>query len=300
MGGRLDATNVINPEICIITPIELEHTEFLGDTLEKIAAEKAGIIKENVPVISFNQKPEVKKVLIEKANEKNCKIYFLDEFLKSYNYEINNLKSDITLEFNNLFSRPINTTLNFLGEFQVFNAALACYACKIINPEITEEQIEEGLSNAFLPGRFEIIKKNDTKKIPTIIMDGAHTKDSVTFTFNTFRKLFNNEGKLLFACAYDKNMDEISKLFFEYNFKDIILTKPGLEKGSNLPYLIECVKKINDNSDKKVNLQFDENPQKAIFAAFEQAYNANEPLLICGSFYLLAEVKRLLQTLQVD
>ena len=115
-------------------------------------------------------------------------------------------------------------------------------------------------------------------------MDGAHTKDSVTFTFNTFRKLFNNEGKLLFACAYDKNMDEISKLFFEYNFKDIILTKPGLEKGSNLPYLIECVKKINDNSNEKVNLQFDENPQKAIFAAFEQAYNANEPLLICGSF----------------
>lgn len=300
MGGRLDATNVINPEICIITPIELEHTEFLGDTLEKIATEKAGIIKENVPVISFNQKPEVKKVLIEKANEKNCKIYFLDEFLKSYNYEINNLKSDITLEFNNLFSRPINTTLNFLGEFQVFNAALACYACKIINPEITEEQIEEGLSNAFLPGRFEIVNKNYSKKIPTIIMDGAHTKDSVTFTFNTFRKLFNNEGKLLFACAYDKNMDEISKLFFEYNFKDIILTKPGLEKGSNLPYLIECVKKINDNSNEKVNLQFDENPQKAIFAAFEQAYNANEPLLICGSFYLLAEVKRLLQTLQVD
>ena len=222
-----------------------------------------------------------------------CKYY-------KYNYEINNFKSDITLEFSNLFSRPIKTTLNFLGEFQVFNAALACYACKIINPEITEEQIEEGLSNAFLPGRFEIIKKNDTKKIPTIIMDGAHTKDSVTFTFNTFRKLFNYEGKLLFACAYDKNMDEISKLFFEYKFKDIILTKPGLEKGSNLPYLIECVKKINDNSNEKVNLQFDENPQKAIFAAFEQAYNANEPLLICGSFYLLAEVKRLLQTLQVD
>ena len=105
---------------------------------------------------------------------------------------------------------------------------------------------------------------------------------------------------MLFACAYDKNMDEISKLFFEYKFKDIILTKPGLEKGSNLPYLIECVKKNNDNSDKKINLQFDENPQKAILTAFEQSYNANEPLLICGSFYLLAEVKRLLQTLQVD
>ena len=74
MGGRLDATNVISPEVTIITPIELEHTEFLGDTLEKIAKEKAGIIKENIPVVSFYQKPEVKTILENIAKEKNCKI----------------------------------------------------------------------------------------------------------------------------------------------------------------------------------------------------------------------------------
>ena len=300
MGGRLDATNVILPEVCIITPIELEHTEFLGDSLEKIASEKAGIIKENIPVISFNQKPEVKKVLIEKSKEKNCKIYFLEDFLKKYSYEIIEDKSYISLEFGDLFSRPIKTHLNFLGEFQVFNAAMAVYACKLVNPTITEDQIEQGLSQAFLPGRFEIIKKNDAKKIPTLIMDGAHTKDSVTLTFNTYRKIFNEKGKLLFACAYDKNMNEISKLFFEYKFKNVILTKPGLEKGSNLPYLIECVENLNKETENQITIQFDENPEKAILNAFQQAYKDNEPLLICGSFYLLAEVKHLLKNLQVD
>ena len=297
MGGRLDATNVILPEVTIITPIELEHTEFLGDTLEKIATEKAGIIKENVPVISFNQKPQVKKVLEKKAKEKNCTIYFMDDFLKNYSYEIKDNKSYITLEFTDLFTRPIKTKLNFLGEFQIFNAAISTYACKLINPSITEEQIEQGLSTAFLPGRFEIVEKDDSKKIPTLIMDGAHTKDSVTLTFNTYRKIFNDKGKLLFACASDKNMDEMTKLFFEYNFKDVILTKPGLEKGSNLPYLVECVEKLNEISKTKIEIQFNENPQEAILDAFEQAYNQKEPLLICGSFYLLAEVKSLLKSL---
>jgi dihydrofolate synthase/folylpolyglutamate synthase len=116
-------------------------------------------------------------------------------------------------------------------------------------------------------------------------------------TFNTYRKIFNDKGKLLFACASDKNMDEMTKLFFEYNFKDVILTKPGLEKGSNLPYLVECVEKLNEISKTKIEIQFNENPQKAILDAFEQAYNQKEPLLICGSFYLLAEVKSLLKSL---
>ena len=297
MGGRLDATNVISPEVTIITPIELEHTEFLGDTLEKIAKEKAGIIKQNIPVVSFNQKPEVKAILEEVAKEKNCEIYFLNDFLDSYTYKIENEKSVVELNFNKLFSRPIKTTLNFLGEFQVLNCAVATFACKLVNPEITEEQIELGLSKAFLPGRFEIINKNENKKIPKLILDGAHTKDSLKFTFDTFKSLYNSQANLLFACASDKNMDEMSKLFFEYKVKSLILTKPGFEKGSNLPYLAECTKKLNEENNNLIDLQIIENPKDAILKSFELAYQNDEPVLICGSFYLLAEVKSLLQTL---
>ena len=297
MGGRLDATNVISPEVTIITPIELEHTEFLGDTLKKIAKEKAGIIKQNIPVVSFNQKPEVKAILEEVAKEKNCEIYFLNDFLDSYKYKIENEKSVVELNFNKLFSRPIKTSLNFLGEFQVLNCAVATFACKLVNPEITEEQIELGLSKAFLPGRFEIINKNENKKIPKLILDGAHTKDSLKFTFDTFKSLYNSQANLLFACASDKNMDEMTKLFFEYKVKSLILTKPGFEKGSNLPYLAECTKKLNEENNNLIDLQIIENPKDAILKSFELAYQNDEPVLICGSFYLLAEVKSLLQTL---
>ena len=297
MGGRLDATNVISPEVTIITPIELEHTEFLGDTLEKIAKEKAGIIKQNIPVVSFNQKPEVKAILEEVAKEKNCDIYFLDDFLTSYTYKIENEKSVVELNFNKLFSRPIKTSLNFLGEFQVLNSAVATFTCKLVNPEITEEQIELGLSKAFLPGRFEIIEKDENKKIPKLILDGAHTKDSLNFTFNTFKSLYNSKANLLFACASDKNMDEMTKLFFEDNVKSLILTKPGFEKGSNLPYLAECTKKLNEENNNPIDLQIIENPKDAILKSFDLAYQNDEPVLICGSFYLLAEVKALLLTL---
>lgn len=297
MGGRLDATNVIFPEVTIITPIELEHTEFLGDTLEKIAKEKAGIIKENIPVVSFNQKPEAKVILEEGAKEKNCDIYFLDDFLNSYTYKIENEKSVVELNFKKLFSRPIKTSLNFLGEFQVLNCAVASFACKLVNPEITEEQIELGLSKAFLPGRFEIIDKDENKKIPKLILDGAHTKDSLNFTFNTFKSLYNSKANLLFACASDKNMDEMTKLFFEDNVKSLVLTKPGFEKGSNLPYLAECTKKLNEENNNSIDLKIIENPKDAILKSFELAYQKDEPVLICGSFYLLAEVKALLQTL---
>lgn len=297
MGGRLDATNVIVPEVTIITPIELEHTEFLGDTLEKIAKEKAGIIKENIPVVSFNQKPEAKVILEEVAKVKNCDIYFLDDFLNSYTYKIENEKSVVELNFKKLFSRPIKTSLNFLGEFQVLNCAVATFACKLVNPEITEEQIELGLSRAFLPGRFEIINKDESKKIPKLILDGAHTKDSLNFTFNTFKSLYNSKANLLFACASDKNMDEMTKLFFEDNVKSLVLTKPGFEKGSNLPYLAECTKKLNEENNNSIDLKIIENPKDAILKSFEFAYQKDEPVLICGSFYLLAEVKALLQNL---
>ena len=148
-----------------------------------------------------------------------------------------------------------------------------------------------------MPGRFEIINKDENKKIPKLILDGAHTKDSLKFTFDTFKSLYNSQANLLFACASDKNMDEMSKLFFEYKVKSLILTKPGFEKGSNLPYLAECTKKLNEENNNLIDLQIIENPKDAILKSFELAYQNDEPVLICGSFYLLAEVKSLLQTL---
>ena len=185
LGGRLDATNVVTPRISVITPIELEHTEFLGDTLEKIAAEKGGIIKERVPVIIAEQKPSVRKVFEEIARSKNAPIFFVDQIARNMHcFYSTDFGMNVEFE-SNLFKRKISAKLRLLGEFQAQNAVLAACAVKAVLPEISEEAIEAGLEKAFLPGRFEMTKNGNYPNIPLIILDGAHTVNSTRFTIQT-------------------------------------------------------------------------------------------------------------------
>lgn len=295
MGGRLDATNVIDPEICIITPIELEHTEYLGDTIEKIAFEKAGIMKNGIPVITSDQKPEVLKVLQDHADKTGSSLFCFSDFIDASSYFYDNDGMNITLKFKSLFKRPINTKIHLLGDFQVKNAALACIAVKKVIPDISEECIERGLSKAFIAGRFEVIKANTY--FPLSVMDGAHTVNSISCTLKTFNEIFKNnlaqhKAHLLFACASDKNSRHIAELFFvQDTFSLITLTRPGSIKESNVPVLHESF--ITANREQKSVINLIDDHEKAIIQAFEEAKKENAVLLITGSFYLLAEVKKI-------
>ncbi len=296
LGGRLDATNIIKPAVCCIGPIELEHTEFLGDTLEKIAAEKGGIIKENTPVFIAPQQKSVKEVFKKIALEKNAPIFFTDEICK-ITTSINPLnKNDLssfgmkTQIISNLFKRPINATLKLIGEFQAQNAALACLAVKTAFPEISEEEIEKGLESASLPARFEILSSpKNTPNIPYIILDGAHTPKSTALTLDTIQKAKINLSTLLFACAQDKNSDKMAELFAASQlFKNVFLTLPGSVKKGDLSKI--------ENSFTKAGFNFHSNSnwQEQIKKAFAFCEQNNEPLLVTGSFYLVAEVKKFL------
>ncbi len=296
MGGRLDATNVITPEICLITPIELEHTEYLGNTLEKIAFEKAGIMKKGIPVITSSQKQEVLTVLEKHAFDTGSPFMKLTDYLRhaSYRYEQNCMK--ITLDFGSLFSRPLKADIKLLGDFQMYNAALACLAVKKIIPDIREDCIERGLNRASIAGRFEVLQ--NTPYRPLSILDGAHTVNSISCTLKTFKefilqKIPNKKAHLLFACASDKNSTEIARLFFADNtFSTITLTRPGLVKTSDLPVLLSSFTNAKGSSSSDITLNGDH--EQAIVNALEQAQRENAVLLITGSFYLLAEVKKIL------
>ncbi|MBQ4379337.1 MAG: bifunctional folylpolyglutamate synthase/dihydrofolate synthase [Treponema sp.] len=322
LGGRLDSTNVITPKISVITPIELEHTEFLGDTLEKIAFEKGGIIKNNTPVVIARQKPEVRKVFEKIAEEKQSKAIFLDDEVKNLNFRIKNIsncihfytdkpkngnyidynciKNNTTSEFasffslmdvsfsSKLFSRPLNFSLRMAGSFQAENAALAAIAVKTVLPQISEEIIEQGLSKARLPGRFEIIPfPQNYKNLPCLILDGAHTVNSVKFTMETMSHVFEGSDNftLLFACAADKDCYDIAPLFKD-KFRTVFLTKPGNVKQSDLTKL--------ENAFKETGIFYDLNEdfEKQIKKAFDYANASNSILLVTGSFYLIAEVKK--------
>ena len=289
LGGRLDATNVVLPEVSCISRIELEHTEFLGNTVELIAAEKGGIIKEKVPVVISSQEESVKEVFRKIAAEKNAPLYFTDE-ISNIKSSLKGKKEKVSL-LSKEFSRKLKFSLKMPGSFQAENAALACLAVKKAVPQITEKEIESGLEKAFLPARFEITEKvKKFTKIKALVFDGAHTVKSVNFTMETFNSVFKQKKytrHLLFACAADKYAEDIAKVF-KNQFDFITLTKPGCIKQSDLPRLEKAFKSEN------IPFKIDSDYKNAIKTSLENANEKKAVLLVTGSFYLVSEVEKIL------
>lgn len=288
LGGRLDSTNVIRPKLCCITGIELEHTEFLGDTIEKIAAEKGGIIKNCTPVVIARQQSENAKIILrEKAFTKHAPCYFVDEVMKEISYSFNehDKTMNLTLE-SDIFNRTIKTDMQLLGKMQALNAAQAAIAIKKLLPNLDEGIIEKGLGKATLPGRFEIINSvPGYSQIPHLILDGAHTLNSIKLTLETLGRMYDDKKvNVLFACAADKDIKDISKEF-KYRFNHVYVTKPGDKKHSNIEAEIEAF--INAGVDFTADADF----SKMITKAFEDSAKEGCILLVTGSFYLLAEVR---------
>ena len=302
LGGRLDATNVIKPKCCCITPIELEHTEYLGDTVEKIAAEKGGIIKEGIPVVISRQNYDsCNDVFREIAREKNAPVIFAQDCgrVTSISYEksgsCDSVGMNVTLE-SDLFSRPLRTRLKLAGDFQAQNALTASIAIKTALPEISEDVMEKGLSEAVLPGRFELLHDVPSyPKIPCLVMDGAHTVCSVDYTLKTFNAVFSEgcEAHLLFGCASDKDCEHIASLI-PFSFTHITLTKPGEVKSSDLPAMEKAF------SEAGLSYCSCTDYVKAIATALKNADEQRVPLLVLGSFYLVAEVKKFLVSKECD
>ena len=291
LGGRLDATNVVQPQISVINTIELEHTEFLGDTIEKVAAEKAGIIKEGIPVLSAIQIPSVRKVFKEKAEEKHTEIFFADELLQDLNYCWNTENKTMNVKINSkIFSRPLNFDLHMTGSFQAYNAFLAAASVKLTHENISEDVIEKGLSNVSLPARFEIVK-NPVNSECSIIIDGAHTVKSIGLTLDTLSSLFPEcKADLVFACAADKDVNHIAKQFSGI-FENVQLTKPGSTKSADVNKMIQAFK------ESEINFTYSDDYEKIISDAIKLSGKEKHNLLITGSFYLASEVKKILKTL---
>jgi len=184
------------------------------------------------------------------------------------------------------------------GAFQVWNAALAAVAIKNRFPEITEEQIEQGLSSAKLPGRFEVAHFEIKGNPVTIVFDGAHTVNSLSFTLENFYRYFGAKADILFACAADKKMVEMSHLVCSSNcaFSSITVTRPGKNKQSNYEGLLTAFSSSNIAQGGKSPAILNGNPDylQAINEALNLAAFRKKTLLVSGSFYLVAEVKKLL------
>jgi dihydrofolate synthase/folylpolyglutamate synthase len=181
MGGRLDATTAVPADVCVITPIGLDHTQWLGDTLEAVAGEKAGIIVPGKPVISAPQEPEARFVLEKEANERRAPLEFIDEALSGYGIPLS-------------------------GEHQRWNAALALAALHKSGIPLNPDIIRSGLSMVSWPGRFE-------KFSDSLILDGAHNPHSARVLAETWRSEFPGiKPSLVFSAVAAKDVGGILEI----------------------------------------------------------------------------------------
>lgn len=212
LGGRLDATNVIAPELCIITPVSFDHEAFLGNTIESIAAEKAGILKPNVPAIIAAQLPAAEAVITSTGGA----------FTKSETVHLEDIK--VTAESSTFASDGIRYLCPLAGRHQIENARTAIAACRALG--IPDPVIAEGLSNASWPGRMEIVRRQ-----PTFILDGAHNPAGATSLAAHIREFYSqNPVWIVYGAMRDKAIDEVASQLFPLA-DTLILTAPNFPRA---------------------------------------------------------------------
>lgn len=218
LGGRLDATNVVRPRVAVITSLSMDHMAVLGDTLAKIAGEKAGIIKDGVPVVSSPQKDEAYQVIARVAEEKNAPLTLVgrDVTFECLATSLDGQKMRLSMQND----APSEVNIPLLGQHQVVNAATAYAALKVSGLGVSDEAIQRGFSRVKWPARFEVARRE-----PPVIFDSAHNDDSFARLREALELYFPGRPVyLIFGASEDKN---IPGMFRELKpkIKKLIITR---------------------------------------------------------------------------
>ncbi|MBF0120295.1 MAG: bifunctional folylpolyglutamate synthase/dihydrofolate synthase [Desulfobacterales bacterium] len=278
MGGRFDATNIISPIVSIISNISLEHQMYLGNTIAKIAYEKAGIIKKDTPIITGAKQKSAVSVIEEAAQSKNAPIYRLKKDFKV----VRNNKSN-TFSYYGLNNIWHNVKIALLGDYQIENAAISIAACEIINKNLDKnlsfENIQEGLLATKWPGRLEVVCNS-----PKVILDGAHNLNGAKNLAKFLSKNIQKEKlTLVIGILNDKPFGSILRCLLPL-CKRAILTTPKIDRAVPAKELYAIAKTINGN------VKIIEDVGNAVRYASETSNN-EDTVCIAGSLYVVGEAK---------
>jgi dihydrofolate synthase/folylpolyglutamate synthase len=287
LGGRLDSTNIITPILSVITNIGYDHMNILGDTLEKIASEKAGIIKQNIPVIIGEYLPETKAVFINKAKQCNAPIYFAQDEYTISDIEVSTQKLQCSITTHQHIKE--NFTLDLNGIYQTKNLRTVLFAEKILLQKefiISEEAEKFALANTKkltgLHGRWDVIAEN-----PTVVLDVAHNEDGVKQVLQQVKWLTENGRSVkknihfVIGMVKDKEVSKVLSLLpidATYYFTNAHI--PRALPAAELE-IKAALYNLKGNCFDDVN--------KAIAAAKENAGN-QDIIIVCGSVFLVGEV----------
>ncbi len=286
MGGRLDSTNVITPELSIITNIGLDHTQYLGTTLPDIAKEKAGIIKNNVPVVIGESQSETEHVFLNKAKDMESEIYFADK-----NFDVQLLDDSRDDYLHALINKgeeyfsEIKTPLS--GNYQTKNIATVSQAVELLRNmgyNITDTSFKIGVESVIidtgLHGRWEVVSTS-----PTIICETAHNEDGIRNLIEKIESMDYYVLHMVYGCVNDKDYEKILSMLprrAKYHF-----CTPSVPRGLNVDELYDSAISLGLNGEKYYS------PKDAIDTAIAEA-KWGDIIVITGSIFLVADALKVL------
>jgi len=286
MGGRLDATNVLTPALSIITNLSIEHTDYLGNTLEEIAAEKAGIIKPGVPVITGVSQPQALAVIKATARKLGAPIYVMGDDFSTIAV---NDKPASPFDYQGIFLFFKKLEIPLPGAHQIQNAALALGACELLStpgantfhpPAITPETMRQGLAATKWPGRLEYILHD-----PHVILDGAHNLHAA----ENLARFLQAEGKaphltLVLGVLNDKPYRKMLEYLVPIAHR-IIFTRPKINRNLDPEILREISRDLT-----QVEATVIDDVGEAVVHAIDTAPPAGT-VCIAGSLYVVGEAR---------
>jgi dihydrofolate synthase/folylpolyglutamate synthase len=288
MGGKWDATNVLTPLVSVITPIDLDHQEFLGNTIEKIAFEKAGIIKSSVPVIVSQQVKDAAKVILATAIEHNAPIMREGIELDVLERSVGVGGQQLTIA--NPYGTHADLFLPLFGKHQASNAAVALTAVEaFVDRQLDNELVQEAFSEFSSPGRLQVLKRN-----PTIVIDAAHNPAGIRATKQGIEESFKFDNLILIlAFMADKDIEEILKELTGFA-QVVVLTQTKSARAMSTTALEKQVKNISGFAARiEVSDNSDEALTKSIQIAKELSNSAG--IIALGSVVLAGEIASILK-----
>ena len=272
LGGRLDATNVVSPELCVITPVDFDHEAYLGRSLEAIAGEKAGILKPGVPAVFARQRPEAEAVLAARAAALGCPV------TRSSDWTVGDLALDRDgSRFLLAGERQLRIGCPLAGEHQVENASTA--AAALVRLGLPSGAIEEGIARARWPGRLERVRG-----VPEIVLDGAHNPAGARALASYIDRFYSGRRvRLIYGAMRDKAIAEMGGILFP-RAQEVILTAPrqarALAPSAMRAFADHPGVRVAADIQAALAMVRDAAPEDAVFVA--------------GSLFLVAEARALL------
>lgn len=301
IGGRLDSTNVITPVLSIITSISLDHTLILGDTLEKIAYEKAGIIKMGIPLVMYPQKKQSYDVIDKRCRAKKCKlikvprlsaIYLGKENLK--NVVVTLMEGQVPYKHNAITQKIKIKTLNddyiidlaLLGKHQLLNCSVAVHAIEALRGQgvvVSKDNITAGLINVVWPARLEVMNRR-----PLVVIDGAHNIDGIKNLTESIDMYFNyNKIILILGILADKQVEEMIKTIVPKVSRVITVTPHSIRAELSQELKIE----VEKYTTKCESIEDYELAYKKALSYCEE----DDLLLVSGSLYMVGDMRKIIR-----